>query len=163
MSNTSKKLNRKKAIAMLGVAAALAYTAPSMLSMNSAHASGGGPGGGGMFGGMFGFGGEGGGLSGFAPRDAITKKECSDCHQAYGPNLMPQGSWQNLMGNLSNHFGEDASLDEKTRSHIEQYMVQNAARGTGPLRITEQRWFIGAHRGEVRWTKTMFKCNSCHR
>jgi len=157
MSKKTTKLNRKKALAILGIAATIAYATPTMMSLNQAHASGGG-------GGFFSsFGGEGASLSSIMPRDAITKKECSDCHQAYGPNLMPQGSWSKIMGNLSNHFGEDASLDAKTRTHIEQYLASNSARGNGPLRITEQGWFIGAHRGEVRWTKTMFKCETCHR
>lgn len=137
-------MNRNKSLAKLRAAAVVAYTALMMLPLSQAHASGGIPGDG----------------TAFAPTDTVTAKECGACHQAYGPELMPQGAWSQLMGNLSNHFGEDASLDEQTRNHIEQYLLSKAERGTGPVRITEQRWFSIIHFGG---NSEMFNCNSCHR
>jgi hypothetical protein len=158
MTKKTTKMNRTKALAVLGLSVAIAYTTPSVVSLDQAHASGGGGGGfGGIFGGFFGP--EGGGGSAFAPRDSITANECSDCHQAYDPGLMPQGSWIQLLSDLPNHFGEDASLDAETQDHITQYMMKNSARGNGPIRITEQRWFKGEHWGG----NDLFKCDSCHR
>lgn len=174
MSMKSPKMNRKTALAMLGVAATMAYATPNMLSLGQAHASGGG--GGGFFGGggsgggggFFGGGsqprGFGSGSGSFRINDQITVTECSDCHQPYGADALPQGSWRRMMGDLSNHFGEDASLDEQTRRHIENYLVSNAPSGDGPLRITEQPWFSGEHRGEARLRRgqSWADCASCH-
>jgi len=169
-----KKTSYKKAIAMLGIAATVAYTAPVLSQMSQAQASGGGGGGFFGFGGGSGGGKGGGGLSGwgsgtggFIINDQITKTECGDCHMPYGAEALPQGSWRQMMGDLSNHFGEDASLDEQTRSHIENYLVAGAPPGNGPLRITEQRWFVSEHRGEVsrssmQRAKSLANCDACH-
>lgn len=176
MINTEKSSptsSYKKSLAMLGVAATMAYAAPLMTALGEAKASGGGGsffGGGGGSGGGYGGGkprGFGSGSGGFFINDPVTLKECSDCHQAYGADALPQGSWRQIMGNLQNHFGEDASLDEQTRSHIQNYLVSNAMPGNGPLRITEQSWFIGEHRGEVSFfqrqrAQSMANCNGCH-
>ncbi|HEY9081115.1 hypothetical protein [Magnetovibrio sp.] len=184
MTNTpqpqKKKIKYAKALAMLGVAATVAYTTPALTLLGQAHASGGGNGGGFFSGGFFGMGGGGsgggkGGLSGFGSggggfviTDQITATECGDCHMVYGPEALPQGSWRKLMGNLPNHFGEDATLDEPTRRHIENYLVSGAQPGDGPIRITEQSWFMSEHRGEVSRSsmeraKSMANCNACHR
>lgn len=172
MSTKDKKMNHKKALAMLGIAAAIAYTTPTMLSLDQAHASGGGSGGG-----FFSFGGGSGGSNlrgfgsgqgvGFIINDQITVTECGDCHQPYGAEALSQGAWQRMMRDLPNHFGEDASLDEQTRSHIENYLVNNAPRGDGPMRITEQGWFVSEHRGEVSQRSmqragSMANCAACH-
>ncbi|TCS62651.1 cytochrome C [Varunaivibrio sulfuroxidans] len=103
--------------------------------------------------------------------DAITKHECSACHMPYPPALLPARSWKKIMTNLSNHFGEDASLDKKTRIHIERYMMAMAPRngGNDSLRISKQRWFVGTHRGvEARYVgpgkrvQTISNCKACH-
>lgn len=171
MSNKAPKMNRKKALAMLGVAACVAYATPNMISLGEAKASGG------KEGGFFGFGGSGGGNkprgfgsgagAGWRITDQLTATECGDCHEAYGPDGLPQGAWRRVMADLSNHFGEDASLDEQTRRHIENYLVSNANPGDGPMRITEQPWFSSEHRGEVsQWqlnkAKSWANCQSCH-
>jgi len=177
-----KKIKYAKALAMLGVAATVAYTTPMLTQLGQAHASGGGNGGGGFFsGGFFGMGGggsgggKGGGLRGFGSggggfviTDEITAKECGDCHMVYGPEALPQGAWRKIMGNLPNHFGEDASLDAPTLKHIENYLLSGAPSGDGPIRITEQSWFASEHRGEVsrssvQRAKSMANCSACHR
>lgn len=170
MSTKNTKLTHKTALAMLGIATAVAYITPTVLSLDSASASGGASGGG--FFGLMGDSGKprgfGSGAGGFVIRDTVTAKECGDCHQPYGADALPQGSWRKIMGNLSNHFGEDASLDEQTRAHIENYLVSNAPAGDGPLRITEMAWFAGEHRGEVsqraiQRAGSMSNCAACHR
>jgi hypothetical protein len=96
-------------------------------------------------------------------RDEIVQAECSACHMAYPPSLLPARSWQAIMSGLGDHFGENASLDEATGKHITDYLVANAAdakgrrpgvlRGLGadetPLRISDTPWWIREHRGEV--------------
>jgi len=168
-----KKIKYAKALAMLGVAATVAYTTPILTQLGQAHASGGGNGGGffGMGGGGSGGGGGprgfGSGAGGFVITDQITAKECGDCHMVYGPDALPQGAWRKVMGDLPNHFGEDASLDEPTRKHIENYLLSGAPSGDGPMRITEQPWFASEHRGEVsrasvQRAKSMANCSACH-
>jgi hypothetical protein len=68
-----------------------------------------------------------------------ARRECGACHMAYQPQLLPAKSWRRLLGDLSNHFGTDASLDEAARQEILAYYVAQASRLTGaqaPLRIT---------------------------
>lgn len=105
--------------------------------------------------------------------NAAALKECGACHLAYQPQLLPAESWQRLFGQLDDHFGEDASLDDVTRQEILDYYLVGAGRQaqpeSAPLRITELGWWVRAHRpGEVReadWAKARFKgnCTACHR
>ncbi|NCO16106.1 MAG: cytochrome C [Alphaproteobacteria bacterium] len=91
-----------------------------------------------------------------AVMDPVTQAECSACHMAYPAQLLPQQSWRGIMRDLSNHFGEDASLDAKTARNIENYLVSNSARARGvnannpPLRITEMFWFTREHGQRLR-------------
>ena len=59
--------------------------------------------------------------------DAATQKECSACHIAYPPQMLPMRSWQALLGNLSKHFGEDATLPKTTAAGIARYLMSMAA------------------------------------
>jgi len=54
-------------------------------------------------------------------------RECSACHWAFHPSLMPAASWHGLMGHLDHHFGEDASLSPKLVESIEGFLVANAS------------------------------------
>jgi len=58
--------------------------------------------------------------------DAVSR-ECSDCHVLYRPEMLPASTWKEIMGDLPNHFGEDASLTEPLRTEIEAYHLANAA------------------------------------
>ena len=59
-------------------------------------------------------------------KDQLTKNECSACHFAYPASMLPEASWEKIMGGLENHFGEDASLDAQTTQHIAEYLVAQA-------------------------------------
>ena len=118
--------------------------------------------------------------------DAVTHEECSACHLAYSPEMLPAASWRKLMSDLENHFGEDASLDAETNQHITKFLTQNAAdsgwvnnrfmRGLDlsrniPIRITETPYWRREHREEElrehAWRRQPVKSNSdcvaCHR
>ncbi|MDN0082563.1 diheme cytochrome c [Crenobacter sp. SG2305] len=84
------------------------------------------------------------------------KSECGSCHMAYPPGLLPGRSWQAIMNGLSNHFGNNASLDKVTEAEIRQFLVYNSAdhdvrplpataKPTPTPRITETAWFRRAH------------------
>lgn len=102
------------------------------------------------------------------------QQECSGCHLAYPPALLPAQSWQRIMSNLDQHFGTDASLDPQTVNEISTWLVANAgghksARRPAPDdRITETRWFKHEHdeiAAEV-WLRPKIKspanCTACH-
>ncbi len=105
-------------------------------------------------------------------RDKITKAECGACHMAFPARLLPATSWKKIMQGLSDHFGEDASLDPETAKHITSYFMKNSEKGrfrNPALRITELRWFVKEHRDhEVsrrakKRAGTMSNCKACHR
>ncbi len=53
--------------------------------------------------------------------------ECASCHMIYPPNLLPKRSWEVMMKNLENHFGDDASIDKATNISILNFLKQNSA------------------------------------
>lgn len=118
-------------------------------------------------------GGSRGGIASAAPPQ--YKKECASCHMAYPAGLLPSGSWQHLMGNLGQHYGNDASLDAASARAINQYLTSNA--GTYKRvsemppedRITESNWFRrkhGKHVNSSTWSRKSIgspsNCSACH-
>ena len=115
--------------------------------------------------------------------DQTTKDECSACHLAFPASMLPKASWEKIMANLDNHFGEDASLDAQTTNHITQYLIAEAGdtefraskffRGLDsqnlPIRITETKYWIREHReiSDAKWKServgSKANCTSCHR
>lgn len=115
------------------------------------------------------------------------KDECGACHLAYPPGLLPTQSWEKLLTEdaLSDHFGDDASLDSDTLKEIRDYALENAAdkswykrsrkialataQGETPLRITEVRYIKRKHhdipekmiKGN-KDVKSLSHCNKCH-
>jgi len=154
-SPAQPRRNRARALAVLGLVAGALYAAPLLSDMSQAHASGGGKG--------FGFGGGSGVIA--QATDPLTVKECGSCHMAYAPSSLPDGSWRQIMSNLKDHFGDDASLSPQVNQQITNYLVGNAGgRGTGPLKITETNWFQREHGRKVasRGTAKLSNCSSCH-
>jgi hypothetical protein len=115
--------------------------------------------------------------------DSLVIEECGACHMVFQPQMLPQKSWQKIMANLEDHFGEDASLDPVSISHIENYLLESAAdanwfggkfmRGLSgeefPLRITETPYWVREHNEEVplhRWNdpkvNSKSNCVVCH-
>ena len=92
-------------------------------------------------------------------KDQLTKNECSACHFAYPASMLPEASWEKIMGGLENHFGEDASLDAQTTQHIAEYLVAQAGdtevwsskfvvgldNQKTPIRITQTQYWITQH------------------
>ncbi len=107
-------------------------------------------------------------------KNKLVKSECGECHMAFQPSFLPAESWRIIMDDLENHFGDDASVDEKDAVAITNYLVKHAGRkrrrkkGQPPLRITKLRWFVREHNHEVsrrakRRAGTMSNCTACHR
>lgn len=99
------------------------------------------------------------------------QQECSACHVAYPPGMLPAASWQRLMNGLPKHFGTDASLDPTTTKTLSNWLTANAgSRNNAPPqdRITQTTWFLHEH-DEVparTWQRASIKspanCAACH-
>lgn len=57
----------------------------------------------------------------------LYQKECGSCHFDYPPFLLTLNAWEKIMGNLENHYGTDASLDEEDKEQILAFLKQNNA------------------------------------
>jgi len=113
------------------------------------------------------------------------QEECGSCHFAYQAGLLPARSWEKMMGNLENHFGENAELDIETQTGLTQYLVRNAAdhadykrssrimgslgKNDSPLRITETPYFLRKHNEIPRKViennpklSSFSQCAACH-
>lgn len=109
-----------------------------------------------------------------AQTNARFQQECSDCHIAYAPGLLPATSWRKMMAGLDQHFGSDASLDAGDNQEITAFLVNNASNrwsaSTAPLRISEAAWFKRKHDDhEINprvWknpkVKSPANCGACH-
>ena len=106
--------------------------------------------------------------------NAKWKNECSGCHVAYPPGMLPAESWRAIMSGLNKHFGSDASMDPASVSEIAAFLEKNSsskkynASGKPLLRITETRSFKSEH-SEVAarvWknpkVKSPANCGACH-
>ena len=116
--------------------------------------------------------------------DPVVKKVCGECHMAFQPQMLPAKSWAKMMGDLSNHFGEDASMSAADVQRVSKYMTENAAdsgwfggrfmrglaKGEAPLRITATPHWLHEHDDEEvparAWTdpkvKSKANCLACH-
>ncbi len=106
--------------------------------------------------------------------NAKHQQECSSCHVAYPPGLLPAASWARIMGGLNKHFGTDASLDVASTTEIASWLQAHAGtdrrgREEPPQdRISKSNWFVRQH-DEV--SSSTFKrasigsaanCSACH-
>ena len=75
-----------------------------------------------------------------ASLDPVYADECSACHMAFHPSLLPAKSWTYLMANLDNHFDEDASLATDTAAELSAWLSANAAEtaDTKPANVFRQ-------------------------
>lgn len=100
------------------------------------------------------------------------QRECSSCHIAYPPGLLPATSWKKLMADLDFHFGTNASLSPQDAKAITDFLVKNSSNRwtskSSPQRITQSKWFTQKH-GEIAssvWKRASVKsrsnCNACH-
>jgi mono/diheme cytochrome c family protein len=102
------------------------------------------------------------------------KQECAACHIAYPAGMLPPVSWQRVMGNLKQHYGADASLDEASVREISSWLNTHAgtykrvSEAPPEDRITTSAWFVREH-NEVPsgvWRRSSVgnksNCAACH-
>jgi len=118
------------------------------------------------------------------PDNALWREECGDCHLAFHPSLLPARSWQRMLAEQHEHFGDDLDLDAETLAEIYPFAVQNAAesmltepawkinRSTpsdkSPLRITDSHYWKEQHQGidteiwQYPVVNSKANCGACH-
>ncbi len=117
------------------------------------------------------------------PLDATYVRECGSCHLAYPPSLATEQTWKAVMDGLSDHFGENASLDPAVRAKLGEWLAANASERfdtqaanlvrrmnpAEPQRMTAAPAWVEVHRDIP---DAVFKsaavgakgaCNACHR
>ena len=117
--------------------------------------------------------------------DPVVKEECGSCHLAFAPSMLPARSWQRMMGDLKNHFGDDASVDaghrrqdhqlprRQCRRHGRPALQQQAAarrvrRAALPCASPNCRSGCSEHRKVPAWewkhkdVRTKANCVACH-
>lgn len=123
--------------------------------------------------------------AGAATANSLYQTECGSCHLAYPPGLLPGDSWRKIMGQLDQHFGDNAELDTPVRQQITEYLLRNSAEQTDqrrarrimrslkgkalPMRITQLPYFKHEH-GEIPSrlikgndkVRSLSNCNACH-
>jgi hypothetical protein len=57
----------------------------------------------------------------------IHIEACGSCHWAYPPDLLPARSWDKILAELEDHFGDAVDLDPESKSTIAEYLNTNAA------------------------------------
>ncbi len=118
------------------------------------------------------------------PENDTWREECSDCHMAYHPSLLPARSWQQMMQDQHDHFDDDLDLDDEVVTELLGFMRNNSAEklriepswrilrtlplDQTPLRITETGYWKSKHdQIEQRYwdsdkVKSKGNCAACH-
>ncbi len=116
----------------------------------------------------------------YAKESPLFVKECASCHIIYPPHLLPAKSWEKMMSNLSEHFGDDASIDEKDRVEITEYLIKNSAENStkkeafydlnnDKISISESSFWKKKHKkipNEIfknEKVKSRANCKACHK
>lgn len=112
----------------------------------------------------------------------LYKKECGSCHIAYTPYLLPQKAWVNLMSELENHFGDDASLDDddfkqisaflnahSTEQYNTRFKANLANENLDEIAITQYKFYKNAHKDlddelfKQPKVRSRANCGFCHK
>ena len=118
------------------------------------------------------------------PDNATWRSECSECHFAFHPSLLPERSWRKLFATQHEHFGDDLDLDEETLAELLKFHTENSAEQklteparkilyytpeeVTPLRVTDTVYWKKKHEDidDVYWKSEKVKikgnCNACH-
>lgn len=112
--------------------------------------------------------------------DNTVIKECGECHMTFPPQTLPKASWEKIMANLSDHFGENASMDPAAAAKILAFHVANSSDVSDVraavkwrvketlARITDAPRFISKHKqcGAEVWAhkqvRSKANCLACH-
>jgi hypothetical protein len=74
----------------------------------------------------------------------VYQETCGACHFAYQPELLPASSWQAILNNPADHFGESLELDDDSRKGIADYLQANSADKSGAKRAVKIMRSLGS-------------------
>ncbi|MBF0353963.1 MAG: hypothetical protein HQL43_01855 [Alphaproteobacteria bacterium] len=115
--------------------------------------------------------------------DQVVLKECGSCHNAFYPEMLQKSVWQEIMSNLKDHYGEDATItNEATKKHILDFHLTNSADVTNTRQagkwmegvttpakaVTLAPRFVRKHSGikpeifKVKGIDSKANCAACH-
>ncbi len=119
----------------------------------------------------------------YKKENTLFVDECASCHTLYPPSLLPKKSWNIMMADLENHFGDDASLESEDAQNILRYLLNNSAEDStseasvnilktlenkDTIAITQTPFWKSRHKDidkkyfESEKVKTKANCKSCH-
>lgn len=103
---------------------------------------------------------------------------CGRCHFPYQAGLLPGISWEKLMMNSNDHFGQPLNLTEVEIRTMMRYLLDNSAGHINdeissqilktldynpiPIRITKTPFFIKKH-NNLENNKNIVQCDNCHK
>lgn len=115
------------------------------------------------------------------PGSVHYRRECGSCHIAYPPRFLQDSSWEKVMDELDNHFGDNTELDPKEHQMILDYLVDHSGSSRWyqfwqrhdeksiPTRIIDTRAFRHEHDelpkkfyAENFRQITLSQCDQCH-
>lgn len=119
------------------------------------------------------------------PTNNTFLKECGDCHVAFPPGLLPTRSWEWIVNNLEDHFGEKLDYKKKVLDEIRDYVMENSADDSEykrsrmimeslqpldvPKRITDvphikrkHRLLLQAYINPTNKPRSLANCDTCH-
>jgi len=115
----------------------------------------------------------------------IYKEECSSCHMAYPPGLLPARSWKKVMAGLADHFGDNAELEPEIFKAVSKFLISNSADDSVyrrsrkimrslsekdiPIKVSETPYIINKHdeipEKLIKYNKkvnSLSNCVACH-
>jgi len=119
----------------------------------------------------------------YKKENALFVSECASCHTLYPPSLLPKKSWEVMMEDLEDHFGDDASLEPEDTQSILAYLVKKSAQNStseasvnilkslqnkDTIAITQTPFWKKRHKNidnryfESKQVKSKANCKSCH-
>ena len=125
---------------------------------------------------------QGGRAEAFVANDAYVAA-CGGCHWAYVPQLLPRASWETILAQSEDHFGNALALSQQDKSVLSAYLSANAAdatslklgrkimrslNGVAPLQIRAIPYILHKHQGispavfSRKSINSLANCIACH-
>jgi cytochrome b len=117
-------------------------------------------------------------------KSQVWQDACGECHLAFHPSLLPARSWEMMLKQQDNHFGEDLFLEKGTIIELLAYakaysadhkqtevawrMNRSIPITKTPLRITKVDYWVKKHHeiNDAVWKRDSIKsrtnCAACH-
>ena len=116
------------------------------------------------------------------PANESYETECGDCHLPFHPSLLSSDSWKQMLENLDDHFGEDATLTGDALVEITAYLTTyggdkwdteasnrfSIVDPKAPYQITATPYWVRKHEGvnpdyfKLKKVGVKSNCGGCH-